>query len=165
MNASRQSQILVIGLGNREHQDEGLGLALAADIRSQNLANVKVTSRAEMAPEDAARLTSQDLVIVVDASRNGASPFSFHAIPRRRRAVTPGIAVHSEEMTELISSLGHSQAQIYLLAIRGCEFEPLGGILSRPARANLAQASAYLKSMLHGLNWLRVEWPTAATAP
>ena len=144
-------KVLLIGYGNPGRLDDGLGPALAARFAERpESAALTVESDYQLTIEDAAQVAEHDVVVFADASVNGREPFFFKRIAP---AEPPGLGFSShsaqpEGVLALARQLFGARTEGYTLGIRGYEFNEFGERLSDRARANLAQAAAFLEALL-----------------
>jgi hydrogenase maturation protease len=162
MNASPKSPVLVIGYGNPGRLDDGLGPALAEALAEKHLPGVTVDSDYQLTVEDAAEVARHERVVFVDADVSGAEPFTVRRVypgaspsSFTSHSVTPGAVV------TLAAQLFRAEPEVYVMGIRGYEFNEFGERLSDGARANLDAALDWLETALrHGtLDEVRANGP------
>jgi len=157
-------RVLVIGYGNPGRLDDGLGPALAALLEERALPGVTVEADYQLTVEDAAQIARHDVVVFADASVSGPEPFSFRPLAQDDHLAL-GFTTHSLQPASamaLARELFASEAQGYILAIRGYEFGDFGEQLSAKAERNLAAAFRFLAdALIEGLP----RRPTPVTEP
>jgi hydrogenase maturation protease len=144
----RKGDILVIGFGNPGRLDDGLGPALAAELEAMNLEGVDVDSDYQLTVEDAAAAAEHGVVIFADADATGAEPFTFRPVDPRG---DQGFSTHEVEPPSVMAmarDLFAGEAKGYTLGIRGYEFDEFGERLTPGAKANLAAAVSFLRTLL-----------------
>jgi hydrogenase maturation protease len=142
------TRILVLGYGNSDWLDEGLGPALAEAIRDLGLPDVTVDWTDALNLEDARTIASHDLVIFAGAAMDGLAPFSFRPIRAKRpQAGTRIRELGPTALLDLVKRLYHREPEGYGLTIRGYEFGA-GHELSEGARKNLAKAVEFLEAAI-----------------
>jgi hydrogenase maturation protease len=147
--------VLVIGYGNPGRADDGLGPAAAEAVSALELPGVEVESGYQLAVEDAEAIARHATVLFVDASVSGAEPFAFHPVVPDG-AVPLGYSSHvmlPPQVLALAHELFGSQADGYVLAVRGYEFDQFREGLSADARANLQAALDFIVPVLRSKTW------------
>ncbi len=133
------SLLRVIGIGNTDRGDDGVGLVAAERLRALLPGSVRVHQHAR----DGASLISlwepQDDVVLIDAVMSGAAPGTVH---ERDLIVSPlpddisAVTTHSlgvREGVELARALGRLPASLRFIGIEGKDFS-VGHDLSDPVR-------------------------------
>jgi len=138
----------VIGYGNPGRLDDGLGPALAERLEAAALPAVSIESDYQLQVEDAEAVSRHDVVVFADAAVNGASPFAVSEVVPRRDVSFTSHSLDPEEVLGLARDLFHATARGFVLGIRGYEFDEFGERLSPGATRNLAEAEAFLLSVL-----------------
>lgn len=141
-------RILVLGCGDSDFLDEGVGPALAEAVGRLDLPGVSVDWCDALSLEDAATLAAHDIVILAGSSFSGAEPFAFKVI--RVGAAKPGIGRQSMKPAELLyvtSKLYGRKPEAWQLAIRAYDFGPGQG-LSERARAHVSKAVEFLEAAI-----------------
>ncbi len=138
----------MLGYGNPDWLDEGLGPALAQAMRALSLPDVTVDWSDGLGLEDARTVAAHDLVIFAGAALDGLAPFSFRPIRPKR----PELAARVRELgpaalLDLVKRLYHREPEGYGLTIRGYEFGS-GQELSEGARKNLVKAVEFLEAAI-----------------
>ena len=128
---------LVIGVGNANRRDDGVGLAVASRLRTRPARPARIV---EFEGEGTGLLDlweDERFVVVVDAVRSGAEPGTIHRIdtsgpfvfPSKPSTSTHGLSVG--EAVHLGRSLGRLPGQLVVYGVEGSEFTP-GDELSPP---------------------------------
>jgi hydrogenase maturation protease len=97
--------------------------------------------------EDVLLFSEFQKVIVVDALKKGSAPFVFKKIRPQKKFTFTTHALPAEAVAYLTESLYGRNPEVYLLAIRGYEFE-VGEGLTPAAQQNLEQALAFFKETI-----------------
>jgi hydrogenase maturation protease len=137
--------MLVLGYGNPGRRDDGLGPAAADALTAVGAPRLSVSSGYQLAIEDGLAAAAHDLVIFVDAARDGAAPFAVSDVqpvcdaPLTTHDVSPG------QVLAIARDLyGHAPTGL-LVGIRGYQFGFAEGLTPR-ARHNLALALDWLRA-------------------
>ena len=135
------SGVLLIGVGNADRCDDGVGLVVARSLAAKNLPNVTVIeSRGEgLSLPDT--WEGADSVILVDAVDSGAEPGTVHRL-EAGRAPLPARMFRSSthnfgiaEAIEMARQLGRLPRRLTVIGIEGKDFEMGIGISSEVVRA------------------------------
>ena len=140
------ASMLLVGFGNPGRLDDGLGPALAQAVGAMGLPGLTVEADYQLTVEDAAEVAQYDIVIFADADTAGPEPFWVRQI-RGDDDECISFSSHSVQPTGVLAlakKLFNAEPQAYLLGVRGYEFNAFGEGLSDKARANLAEAIAYV---------------------
>jgi hydrogenase maturation protease len=142
-------RVLVYGYGNPGRLDDGLGPALARDLKARDLGDeVTVETGYQLQVEDAALVADHGVVIFADADVACAEPFVLRRLEPRRAAAFSTHAVAPEALLALAREHFDCETVAFVLGIRGYAFDEFGEELSPGARRNLAAASDYLARVL-----------------
>lgn len=144
----RPARVLLIGYGNPGRLDDGLGPALASAVEARGLPGVTVESDYQLTVEDAATAAAHDVVVFADADEAGPEPFSFRPIEPDVHVSFSSHSVRPEAVLGLARELFGASPQGWLLGIRGYAFNEFTESLSDRAKANLAEAEAFLVGVL-----------------
>ncbi len=140
-------RVLLIGFGNPGRLDDGLGPALAALAEKMNLPDVTVDSDYQLCLEDAEAVARHDVAIFADADVSGPEPFSFR---RLEPAPSMTFSTHSLKPAAVLGLARQAfgaETERYMLGIRGYAFNEYEETLSERARANLAEAAAFIERL------------------
>ena len=149
-NEGKAPRILVYGIGNPGRRDDGLGPELAGRIEKAALPGVTVDANYQLNVEDALACSSHDLVIFIDASKDGPEPFSFAELAPSRDIAFTTHELSPESVLALSEELYGRLPKAWLLAVRGCDWE-IGEGLSERAACNLSGAEAFLENFLYAI--------------
>jgi hydrogenase maturation protease len=142
------TRILVLGCGNSDWLDEGLGPAVAEAIGRLDLPHVTVDWCDDLGLEHAATVAAHDLVIFAGAALDGLAPFAFRPIRAKRAEAAGRIReLGPAALLDLVKRLYHHEPEGYGLSIRGYEFGS-GRELSEGAKKNLARAVEFLEAAI-----------------
>lgn len=143
-----EKHILIIGYGNPGRQDDGLGSAIADRIEAERLPGVTVEAAYQLNIEDAATAAEHDVVLFVDASREGTEPFTMERVfPAAEIAFTTH-SLPPESLLAICEDHFGAKPEAWVLGVRGYEFEFSEGLTAQ-AQRNYEQAIAFV------LSWLR----------
>ena len=144
-------QILVYGYGNPGRQDDGLGIRLAERLEEwtaqSGLEGVAFENNYQLNIEDAEAISDQDLVIFADASEEEIDDFCFSKVDGKGRLSFTTHAASPGYIVKLCNELFQKEPCVFLLHIKGYEWEFKEGISLR-ALENLDRAFDYLKPIL-----------------
>lgn len=116
---------LVIGVGNAQRGDDGIGLVVAGQLAARNLAGVRVAKQTGEALSLIAAWEGHDDVVLIDAACSGAPAGTLHSfdaiaetLPERRfNASSHGFGVN--QALELARTLGRLPARCRVFAVEG----------------------------------------------
>ena len=153
-------KILVYGYGNPGRQDDGLGnemiRMLDAWVPDHDVSCIETDSNYQLNIEDAERVSENDVVIFVDASKSDIHEYKFAKVePSDAKVEFTMHAVSPAFVLDLSKKLFSKTPDTYLLQIRGYEWDFKEG-LSDNAKLNLEQAFQFLTRKLSGLSCIRV---------
>ncbi|MGB8645284.1 MAG: hydrogenase maturation protease [Anaerolineae bacterium] len=169
-NGSRLPNMLIIGIGNPDRSDDGVGLAVARALAAKNLPNTTVVE----ARGDGATLGEvwkrEDHVIIVDAMCSGAPPgairrFDAHEVQvplDRFRCSSHTFGVG--EAIELARSLNRLPAHMILVGIEGKNFD-VGLGISRQVVIAARQVVAEIAREIRSAQPRRSRARTRSSAP
>jgi len=146
VTSARGDTVLIVGFGNPGRLDDGLGPALAERIALAELPGVTVEADYQLTVEDAAEVAKYDIVLFADADTAGPEPFWVKRIEGddEEHLSFSSHSVSPRGVLTLAKKLFNAVPEAYLLGIRGYEFNEFGEGLTDKARANLAEATAYV---------------------
>jgi hydrogenase maturation protease len=139
--------ILLYGFGNPGRQDDGLGPCAIEEIERLQLPGVDTDANYQLQIEDAAQVSSHEIVVFVDASMQGNGPFTVQKV---RPAANLGYTSHAVSPESLLGICGSVFGRVpdaWIVGIRGYEFEFTEG-LTEKARVNLDRALDFINSLL-----------------
>ena len=140
-------RILVLGYGNRGRQDDGLGPAVADAIAALRWPNVTTWENDQLALEDTIEVAAHEVVVFVDAAREGPAPFTLERIAPAMNIAFSSHLLAPETVLAIAGQQFGAAPQAYLLAIRGYGFEFQEGLTDGAAR-NLGLAVAALRERI-----------------
>jgi len=134
--STRAARLSIIGLGNPDKRDDGVGVRLAEDLREELESgawrpadrDVDVVSAATDSLLAAAHAADGRWVILVDAAHMGLAPGEFRVFARDDAEVCPraeGLSTHDVDLAQilrLVDTLGAGKR----VRIMGIEAEDLG---------------------------------------
>ena len=142
---------MIYGYGNPGRQDDALGIKLTNQMEiwseERKFQFLDFDSNYQLNIEDALLTSEYDLIIFADASTEEISHFSItRVMPNEKtefsmHAISPAFVLH------LCQKLYRRFPKVYLLHIKGFEFEFLGN-LTKKAKENLELAVGFLTDIL-----------------
>jgi hydrogenase maturation protease len=151
--AGGAARVLVIGVGNPDRGDDGVGRAVAKLVEAMSLPGVAV---AHMNGEIAAlieRMADESIVYLIDACQSGALPGKVRRIDAVRETLPPESLAASThglglaQAVELARTLGQLPQTCILYAIEGAQFE-VGAALSPVVERVCAEVAGRLRDEL-----------------
>jgi hydrogenase maturation protease len=118
-----RARVLLIGYGNPGRQDDGLGPAVAAEMKKLGLAHLTVFDSYQLNIEDAVDVAEHDAVWFVDAIKVGASPFALTDLAPAFELDFTSHLVRPEVVLALAQQYYGKSPKAFLLGVRGYEFE------------------------------------------
>jgi hydrogenase maturation protease len=121
------SKILILGFGNTQRADDGVGAKAAIAIDTElSSADLLVIAAHQLTPELAAPVSKSSRVLFLDASHRGiAGEIRFEKI-ERDRGFEPGTLSHHlspQALLELAARFFQSQPEAWLLTVTGESFD------------------------------------------
>lgn len=154
MNIEFSKPLLIYGYGNPGRQDDGLGVALvgqlAAWAKSEDLPGLVFDANYQLNVEDALAVAEARAVVFIDASKSGPAPFEFRPLKPRKEISFSTHAMPPESVLALAHELCGATPPAWILAIRGCAWEP-NRTPTVAAQAHLTAARDFLQE------WIRQE--------
>ena len=139
---------LVFGWGNASRGDDALGPLCIERLRALALPGVECLDDYQLQPEHALDLIGRTRVLSVDASLDGAAPFSVSPLQPQRDASFSSHAMSPAALLQAYVDVQRSAPPpATLLAIRGERFG-LGEPMSEAARLNLEAALRWAQGFL-----------------
>ncbi len=143
-----RNRVLVLGFGNPGRGDDALGPLLAEEVARRRLPGVDADATYELQIEDAVAVAAHDRVFFVDATVEGDHPFRFERVRPE-----PGIDFSSHGIgpggvVDLAERHFESNAECWLLTVRGDDFGEFQEGLSARARVHFEAALAALLERL-----------------
>ncbi len=143
--------ILIYGYGNPGRMDDGLGSELVNALeqwaKENGMDNLDFDSNYQLNIEDAYEISTKDIVIFVDASREDIDDFILTKVDENSKLsftsheASPGYIYHLSKI------LFNKSPETFLLHIKGYKWDFQQG-LSEEAKLNLNKAIAYMKIVL-----------------
>lgn len=133
---------LVIGVGNPDRGDDGVGRVVAQSLRGRVGAGVEVLERDGEVTALLDCLERTDCAYLVDAAASGAEPGTIHRLEAHRAPLPQGLLSLSThgfgpaEAVELARAMGSLPATCVVYAVEGAGFEagqPLSAPVARAA--------------------------------
>jgi len=143
--------ILVYGYGNPGRQDDGLGISLVERLEEwtaqSGLEGVTFENNYQLNIEDAEAISDQDLVIFADASEEEIDGFCFSKVDGKGKLSFTTHAASPGYIVKLCNELFQKEPCVFLLHIKGYEWEFKEGLSSR-SEENLGKALDFIKNVL-----------------
>lgn len=159
---------LVIGVGNSDRGDDGLGPLVARRLRGHVADDVAIIERSGDALALIDDWAGREAVILVDAAVSGAVPGSIHRIDLRHDALPAEVALSSThalgvaEAAGLAEALGLLPKHLIAYAVEAADFTP-GAPVSPPVAAALDAVADRVADELRRLARPRRAEPIADT--
>lgn len=151
MNSEISKPLLIYGYGNPGRQDDGLGVALVEELeawaRAEGVEGVVFDTNYQLNAEDALAVAEARAVVFIDATAEGTEPFEFRRLKPRGEIAFSTHAMSPESVLALAEELYGATPPVWLLAIRGCSWEP-NAPPTPAARDHLAAAAAFLRKRI-----------------
>ncbi len=148
--------ILVIGIGNRFRNDDGLGLVVAGKLKGRVPDNVEVAECADDGTNLVERWSGFTFVIAIDALSSGAPPGTIERIDLRTDAI-PSEKFHCSThafglsaSVELARSLGTLPEQLVIYGIEGVDFA-MGEVLSPVVRESADRVVSLIQNEIKSI--------------
>lgn len=139
---------VVLGWGNTARGDDGLGPLLAAHVEAMALPDVTVVEDWQLQIEHALDIAGADLVLFVDAARDGPAPFGFREAGPARVATPFSHALSPEAVLAVFERVnGEKAPPSFVLGVRGDRFE-LGTGLGTEAEERLTAAKIFVVRLM-----------------
>ena len=144
-------KILIYAFGNPGRMDDGLGNEFVNQIeywaKQQGLHYIDFDSNYQLNIEDAETVTHYDIVLFVDASTEEIENFCFTEVDGKKDVAFTSHAASPGFIVNLCHTVFKKYPQVFLLHIKGYEWEFREGLTSR-AKKNLSDAVEDVKKKL-----------------
>ncbi len=144
-------KILVYGYGNPGRSDDGLGNEFVSAIdnwcKENNIHNITTDSNYQLNIEDASAISNYDTVVFVDASKADIESFHLNTITPEVKETFTTHSLSPETLVALCVELYHSTPRVYLLQIKGYNWD-LGEGISEKAKKNLEHSLLYFQTTM-----------------
>ena len=141
-------KVLIIGYGNPGRADDGLGTAFAENIRNLNLDNTDIDSDYQLSLEHALDIANAHLTILADAHVSCQEPFIIKKVSPSNSFNFSTHNMSPENLTSIAEQISSNKKEVYILGIRGYEFNEFRESLSEKALDNLHKTYECFKSIL-----------------
>jgi len=139
--------VLVFATGNESRGDDGLGPALARRAALEGRAGLTLILDYQLQVEHALELRGRRLALFIDAGKDTPAPFELRRASPSPRFLHTTHALAPEAVLETAQRLGIALPEVWVMCVRGEQFE-LGEGLSATALRHLAAAEAALHTLL-----------------
>ena len=158
-----KKRVLIYGYGNPGRQDDALGNEMVIKIQEwideHGLSCMTTDSNYQLNIEDADKIAEWEIVVFVDASKEGIHEYKYCKIKPEEdkiefsmHAVSPAYVLHLSE------KLFNKKPETYIMGIKGYEWDFKEG-LSDNAKLNLEQAFQFLTRQLAGWALIKKNLP------
>lgn len=149
---AHQKRVLIYGYGNPGRQDDALGNEMVDKIQNwidkHELTCMTTDSNYQLNIEDAEKISNWEIVVFVDASKEGIHEYKLCEIePKDAKVEFTMHAVSPAYVLHLSKELFKKEPQTFILGIKGYEWDFKEG-LSDNAKLNLEQAFQFLTRQL-----------------
>jgi hydrogenase maturation protease len=160
MSPPATARVLVVGVGNPDRGDDGIGPLVVRRLLGRVSPDVAILERSGDALALIDDWEGRDAVILVDAAAPGGTPGSIHRIDLLRDALPPELSLSSThgfgvaEAIGLADALDLLPAQVIAYAIEGANFDPGAPISPQVAAVTgevAERVAAELRCMGHHL--------------
>ncbi|TWU34268.1 hydrogenase maturation protease [Novipirellula artificiosorum] len=138
---------LIMGCGNPERGDDGLGPALIDRLARLHRSDIETDADYQLNIEDAAALVGRQRVLFVDASVSAPEPFLLEPLEPTSEIAFTSHSVTPGAVLALCQDHFHHSPEAWVMGIRGYRFE-MGDGLTSAAQANLDAAFAHVIELL-----------------
>lgn len=125
MNQARPDRPLVIGVGNRDRGDDGIGPAVVDELRRRGAPLATAVREGDLA--DLAILWRGSAeVLIVDACRTGQPVGTVHRLDPASAAITTPLSTHGVGVAgaiELARRLGRFPERLEVIGVEGTDFD------------------------------------------
>lgn len=140
--------ILIIGYGNPGRADDGLGPVFADELEKMNLKNIVVESDYQLSVEYAYDIAKNEVAILVDADTSCEEPFEIKKVIPSQVFSFSSHSISPGSLAALTKEYSGVEKDIYLIGIRGYEFNSFKEELSWKAKINLNKAVETIGNIL-----------------
>lgn len=151
----RQAEILIVGVGNADRGDDGVGLAVASALSDEQLDGVHI----HLVNGDCLPLLAfwqqVELVIIIDAVQSGAKPGTIYRLDASHQPLPQsmiGSSSHSfglGQTVELGRTLQQLPRHLIIYGVEGYRFE-VGGTLSVEVAQALPEVTSRIRFEMKG---------------
>ena len=149
---SEHKKTWIIGYGNPGRQDDGIGplfiTQLAQRLPEHLSPSISLQENYQLTVEDALEACDYQRIIFVDASLNGAEPFSYQAVNTTASGEFGSHSINPAGLMQLCRTLYQHEPEACILGIRGYQFDAFEEQLSTQARSNVEAALEFLLATL-----------------
>jgi hydrogenase maturation protease len=149
---SKHDKTGIIGYGNPGRQDDGIGpffiTQLAQRLPKHLSPFICLQENYQLTVEDALEACAYQHIIFVDASLNGAEPFSYQPVSTTSSSEFGSHSINPAGLMQLCQTLYQHDPESYILGIRGYQFDEFEEKLSPQARLNVEAALDFLIAKL-----------------
>lgn len=125
-SAEPSGRIVVIGVGHRDHADDGIGIAVVEALHLRDERIVAIVREGDLAVLPLL-WNDDDDVVIIDASRTGAPVGTVHEIDVTHLVDGDGLSTHGfsvKDAVTLADRLGRMPRRLRVVGIEGAEFGP-----------------------------------------
>jgi hydrogenase maturation protease len=141
-------RLVVFGWGNESRGDDGLGPALLRRIEAERFKAVRTVEDYQLQIEHALDVDDAEMVLFIDAARQGPAPFGFTEIGPRHEITPSTHALSPESLLDIYAQVLKAEPPpAFVLAVKGERFA-LGEGLSEEGAARLEAAWDFLGGLM-----------------
>jgi hydrogenase maturation protease len=147
---------LVVGIGNPDRGDDGIGLLIVRQLVGYVAPDVTVIERSGDALALIDDWAGHDAVILVDAAASGAAPGSIHRIDLLQDELAADLSLSSTHAFGVVDAIGLARAldklpdRLIAYAVEGADFNP-GASVSPEVAAAISAVVGRIAAELHQL--------------
>lgn len=150
MEASRETNILVIGYGNPARCDDGIGEYVAKRLLSEGI-DIEILTVQELGPELCEDISGCELVFFIDAGIEQEESFLIREIIPKYKVPIFSHHISPEMLLAITEELYRVRPKSYLVSIKGYNFD-FGFEITETAKENSERAIEKIKEIC--MNWL-----------
>jgi hydrogenase maturation protease len=143
-------KILIYGYGNPGRGDDGLGPAFIDRVEAwkkrEKINHIVTDSNYQLNIEEALTIRDYDKVVFIDASTEKIDDFQLVRVRPSEKVSFTMHAMHPSFVLDLCRKIYGRSPGVFLMKIRGYEFQITEGLSDR-ATSNLLKAFSYLKNI------------------
>ena len=136
---------LLIGYGNPGRGDDGLGPALIERLEAKPIAGLSLDADYQLAVEHAWDLSQYSMAIFADASINGAEPYYYQPLEADAPISFSTHSVSPGAVLQMARDMFGATTEVFVLGIRGYEFDQIAEGLTERAEQNLVAAEQFIR--------------------
>jgi len=144
--------LLIIGYGNPGRADDGLGVAFAEEIEKLTYDYIEIESDYQLSVEHAYDISKSKLAILADAHTSCSEPFELRQVKPSPAFSFTTHSVSPENIVKFANDLSGGEKEVFILGIRGYEFNIFKETITERAQINLKKTLDCFKNVLKESN-------------